>query len=510
MVLKTQNHWNQVGFGPHHGIALPLSALRSKNSCGIGEFYDLIPLIDWCKSLQFDCIQLLPLADTGDDPSPYNQLSSCALDPIYLSLKELPGADPKTFAQFNVLTNLPRVAISTVKQLKLQWLNRYFETVFSSVSQSQSYLHFIDTHSWATPYAVFKSLKTQYNGASWEYWPKEAKEYHQAIKLAQKETVQFHLFLQYLCYTQLKKVREYASAQHFFLKGDIPILLSPDSVDVWANPSLFNLELTAGAPPDYYNKLGQNWGFPLFNWEAMYEADFSWWKQRLLAASHLFHLYRIDHVVGLFRIWGIPKGKKAKEGHFIPENKSLWPIQGQKILEMMLKASPLLPIAEDLGTIPKEVYSILKALGICGTKVIRWERYWEKDKQYIPYALYEPFSMTTVSTHDADTLSGWWKNYPDEARIFAQFKGWTYQDKLTRDQLFSILRDSHQTPSYFHINLLQEYLALFPELVNPNPEEERINVPGVNLRANWTYRFKPFVEEISQHAELTKIMQQFL
>lgn len=509
--MKTEKHWEKIGLYPHHGVALPLSSLRTQKSCGIGEFFDLMLLIDWCKKIDFDCIQLWPLNDTGSDTSPYNALSSCALDPIYLSLHALEDVNAKELIEsFHSLTHLPRVAIQEVKQKKIKWLYTYFQKHFSKIRKTKKYSEFVEKHSWLLPYALFKTLKHLHNDQSWQDWPLDAREYHPKLVDGHQESIDFYTFLQYLSYSQLEEVKRYATSQNIFLKGDIPILLSPDSADVWSRPSLFDLTLSAGAPPDYYNKHGQKWGFPLINWEAMEKEDFAWWKERLQVSGLFFHLYRIDHVVGFFRIWGIPLGKKAKEGHFIPKDPHLWPLHGKKILEMLLKTSPLLPIAEDLGTIPKEVPILLKNLGICGTKVVRWQRDWEGDRSYLSYASYEPFSMTTVSTHDCDTLSGWWQNFPEEAQSFAFFKGWTYEKTLSLEQLFEILKDAHQTPSYFHINLLQEYLALFPELVHHSPEQERINIPGSQTPQNWTYRFKPFLEEIVLHEKLGKAMRTFV
>ncbi|MCC6128159.1 MAG: 4-alpha-glucanotransferase [Chlamydiae bacterium] len=504
--MKAEKHWQQVGLYPHHGVALSLSSLRSQKSSGIGEFYDLLPLINWIKSIGFDCIQLLPLNDTGADTSPYDALSSCALDPMYLSLHAL---DDKTSAEsFHALTNQPRTPIQEVKQQKIDWLYRYFQKNFKAIAQTPTYAAFLQNHSWLLPYALFKTYKRQFNHLSWKDWPSPFGEYNLKHLHASEESVQFYSFLQFLCYEQLSHVKNYASSQHVFLKGDIPILLSPDSADVWANRSLFALSLAAGSPPDYYNKDGQKWGFPLTNWESMRQTNFSWWKERLKTSGLFFHLYRIDHVVGFFRIWAIPPAKQAKEGHFIPEDPQLWAAHGEDILEMMLDTSNMLPIAEDLGTIPKEVPTILKHLGICGTKVIRWQRDWEhRQGAFIPYSNYEPFSMTTVSTHDCDTLSGWWQNFPDEAKAFADFKGWTHENKLSEKRLLEILQDAHRTPSYFHINLLQEYLALFPKLIHASPEQERINIPGTQSDQNWTYRFVPYLEEIINHKPLADVMR---
>ena len=142
-----------------------------------------------------------------------------------------------------------------------------------------------------------------------------------------------------------------------------------------------------------------------------------------MIASQYFHIYRVDHIVGFFRVWGVPKGHKATEGHYEPEDESLWIPQGEKFLRIMLESNPMLPIGEDLGTVPMEVRASLQKLGICGTKVIRWERYWDKkNKPYIPYDLYNGDSMTTVSTHDSETLAQWWNDLQEESKSFCDFK----------------------------------------------------------------------------------------
>ncbi len=171
-------------------------------------------------------------------------------------------------------------------------------------------------------------------------------------------------------------------------------------------------------------------------------------------------------------------------------------------MEMMLHAAPILPIGEDLGLVPPAVKECLYSLGICGTKVMRWERRWDQDGGFIPVEEYQPMTMTTVSTHDSDTLQLWWRHFPKEAKLFAQFKGWPYTPFLSTQYQELILRDSHHSGSLFHVNLLQEYLALIPELVSQNPHNERINIPGKVLDTNWTYRFKPSVEKIVQHIPL--------
>lgn len=511
--MNASKHWQSIEKKAHHGICVPLFSLRTKKSCGIGEFLDLIALIDGCKALRFDCIQLLPLNDTGEDPSPYNPLSSCALNPIYLSLKELP--DPQELAAdlalFEPLTQMPRVAYGQVKHQKLKWLFSYFLKHFSSHSQLPSYQQFIQQNkSWLTPYTAFKALKDEYGNKQWTDWPTTYRHFDPSWTTEFQTAIDFHTFLQFHCFQQMHQVRIHAEQKKVFLIGDMPILLSPDSADVWAHPELFQMDLAAGAPPDAYNAQGQKWGFPLFQWQAHRKTHFAWWKERLHALESFYHLYRIDHVVGFFRIWAIPKGKPATEGHFVPADPALWLSQGKELLSMMLTHCSLLPLAEDLGTIPKELYPLLKELQICGTKVLRWQRRWETDKSYLPYAEYEPFSLTSVSTADSSTLSGWWQEDTEEAMAFARFKHWDYTPELSFEERLELLRDAHHTPSYFHINLLQEYLALFPELIEGSASAERINVPGTFLPTNWTYRYVPYLEELFQHGPFQNAIHSIL
>ncbi len=302
-------------------------------------------------------------------------------------------------------------------------------------------------------------------------------------------------------------MRQEASKSHVFLMGDLPILINRDSADVWLYRSSFNLDLAAGAPPDAYAAEGQNWGFPTPNGEVMEQNGYVWWGQRLTVAGNFYQLYRLDHVVGLFRLWSIPVGLPSDQGRFVPEDQNLWIPRGEKLLRFILEHSPLLPIGEDLGTIPPQVRATLNELGICGTKVMRWERYWDHGGAFIPIEQYSPISMTTVSTHDSEILEEWWKRHPEDARRFAEFKQWKYRPMLDPASQQAILYDSHHTASLFHINLLQEYLTLLPGLHWNSGEDERINVPGTISPRNWTYRFLPNLEQMVAHQGLRDLFK---
>lgn len=513
--------WEQVDITHRHGINVPLFSLHSKQSCGIGEYTDLIPLISWVRSLGFDIIQLLPLNDPGNDSSPYSAISAFALNPIHIGLARLPYLMnyphlQKQISEMQQLNATQRVDYPRVNALKKQFLKEYFSLVGPRIIESEEYKNFVNQHPWLIGYALFKAIKIERNWQSWEEWEEELRDpvsnsisFHRLTKQWEPE-IAFHIFLQYLCFMQMKAAKSYADQQGIFLKGDIPILISRESADVWLNRRLFMTEFSAGSPPDMYSETGQNWGFPPYNWSELDKDNNSWWKQRLKTAGEFYHMYRLDHVVGFFRIWSIPRGKQGFEGYYIPGDESVWLSQGTRLMKMMLQFSPMLPIVEDLGNVPPIVRETLKNLGISGTKVMRWERYWDQDRSFIPYDRYISASMTTVSTHDSEPLQLWWKNNPDDAREFSEFMGWLYEEQLSSEHHRQILYASHHTTSIFHINLLQEYLFLIPGMTWSNLEDERINVPGVVSDRNWSYRLHPSIEQLIESDPLRQLMQNLI
>lgn len=512
--------WKPFSKSHFHGLNIPLFSLRSKNSSGIGEFYDLVPILDWMHEIGLTALQLLPLNDSAHDPSPYNAISSCALHPIFLSLHKLPHLDDfpdlkKQLGTFKPFLESQRVPYHEVASAKRKFLEAYYPRAYERIAKTVEYKTFIDTnHYWLDEFSLFKSLKEHFGETSWKDWPEDIrnpsnhkiKEYGHRFE-NQKN---YHAFVQFLCQKQLKDVHVYANNKGIVLKGDIPILISPDSADVWHNSYQFNMDYAAGACPDMYNAEGQYWGFPLFRWDVMREDDFSWWKRRLKFASELYDIYRIDHIIGFFRIWAIKHGDIPINGSFIPETDELVALQGKMILEMMLQTSRMLPIGEDLGVLPDIIYNSLRGLGIPGTKVLRWEKDRATNRNYTPFDKYLNASMSTVSTHDSETLQLWWEAYPEEARAYSTFCGWEYEPILSKERHVDILHQSHHTSSQFHINLLQEYFMPFPELCWEDPLDERINIPGFVLDRNWTYRFRPWVEEITTHQGLTDQMKSLI
>ncbi len=500
-----KKHWKKIGVTQHCGVNIFLPALRSKNTLSVGEFRDLIPMIDWCADLGLDIIQLLPINDSGLDKSPYNALSAFALNPAYLTLpkSDTPNQqailkDLKKFKKgkyFNYIKNY---------ELKHQYLKVHFDHLKSNNSEL---MKFIDETPWLIGYSYFKTLKVFRKWSSWQDWKEEPQKVMSLndVPVRHKKSVLFHCYVQYLCHQQMINVSSYAESHNIMIKGDIPILISPESADVWLNRELFHLHYSSGAPPDQYSQKGQYWGFPTYNWKEHEKNILKWWTDRLRYAENFYDLYRIDHVVGLFRMWSIPRGEHSLNGHFVPSTRKEWMTQGEKVLKHFLKSSLMLPIAEDLGLVPKEIKECIRKLGIPGTKVPRWEK--TTNGVFIDLQKYPSISMTTLSTHDSETFINWWQQYPEEAKFMAESLGWQYRMYLGKERNKTIIQLSHQSNSLFHINLLQDYFSLIPDFLWSGSRGERINIPGkVGIR-NWLYRYKPTVEKIVSNASLNKLIK---
>ncbi len=507
--------WNQIDTSPKHGVCVPLFSLHTQSSCGIGEFLDLIPMIDWCTDHGFQILQILPINDTGSCSSPYNSISSTALNPLHLSISALPYQDEVPFAETTLstlrkLSRLPRVNYEKVLSIKRNFFKEYFRVCKKKnlTSHADFYAFCEKENYWLHPYAIFCSIREHLNYLPINLWPATYTDlsYTAQHERTFSEDIEFYSYLQYLCFKQMKRVREHADEKGCLIKGDIPILISKDSCDVWFYRKYFSSSESVGAPPDFYNTEGQNWHLPIYNMKALQQDGYRWWQERLRYAENFYSLYRLDHVVGLFRFW---VWDASGRGRFEPDDPKDYLAQGQSILSHLLKASSMLPIGEDLGSIPRDVKHMLESLAICGTRIPRWERDWEGSGAYTPFDQYDPLSVTSISTHDSSTLALWWQESPQEAQAFAQFLGLPYTHSLSLHNHTEILKLSHKTSSIFHINLINDYLALCPDLISNDPLQERINLPGTISKNNWTYRIKPSIEQLSVHSKLNSLLEAF-
>ncbi len=283
------------------GVAVPLFSLRTENDFGIGEYADLPKLGDWCVTNGLKIIQILPINDTTahfdwGDSYPYNAISAFALNPIYLNLKQLGIKEDTAFKRTRTILNKEE-SVNYPKVLKAKW--KYFQTAFYQQWESQKdtadFQQFVkENEDWLHDYAQYCAERDN-NGT------------------------EIHLFLQYHCDKQLREAIKNLHDKGLLLKGDIPIGVNPSGVDVKSHPDLFNLDVQVGAPPDDFSAEGQNWGFPSYNWETMTKDGYAWWQRRLQVMARYFDAYRIDHILGFFRIWEIPKtAKSGLLGHFSP------------------------------------------------------------------------------------------------------------------------------------------------------------------------------------------------
>ncbi len=328
--FQTAQHWKGAG------ISIPLFSLRTEKSGGIGEYPDLIKLVDWAKQTGLKLIQLLPLNDTVAthtwvDSYPYKSISTLALNPDYININKIGVLDDenlllgfmKALTGFNAMET---VHYEDIHKIKGKFFKFIFEQQMEQILEDLSYQNFFNEHKeWLISYGAFCYLRDKYKTADFRLWPEYSSYNQRAVEeLSSPGTndyplIAIHYFIQYQAYKQLLEAVEYSRANRIVLKGDIPIGISPNSVDAWVNPELFNLDQQAGTPPDEFSDLGQNWGFPTYRWDKMAEDGYSWWIRRLKHMSLFFDAVRIDHIQGLFRIWEIPVDQiQGIMGHYYP------------------------------------------------------------------------------------------------------------------------------------------------------------------------------------------------
>lgn len=315
------------------GVAVPLFSLRSERSFGVGDLSDLKLLADWAAATAQSVIQILPINDTTDDGSwgdsyPYRANSIFALNPLYLDVREVGElGNKREQARFERLGQrlnaLAAVDYPRVAAAKHDYLRRLYKRKGSADLASPEFAAFFERNAaWLVPYAVFSVLRDRFstsNFAEWGEWEGYNAEKVATFASENSGEVGYWYFLQFHLDRQLRSVRDYAHSCGVILKGDIPIGIGRHSVDAWCSPELFNMNDSAGAPPDDFSVKGQNWGFPTYNWAKMAQDDYAWWRARFEKMADYFDAYRIDHILGFFRIWEIPlDAVSALLGHFSP------------------------------------------------------------------------------------------------------------------------------------------------------------------------------------------------
>ncbi len=318
------------------GVAIPVFSLKTKDSFGVGEFNDIKALVDWSETVGLKLIQILPINDTTathtwQDSYPYAAISAFALNPIYINLAQatetvnqylLKRLDEKQ-AELNAKD---AVDYEQVLNTKLAFLKKIFPLQSKKMFASEDYkTYFNNNKHWLVPYACFCYLRDEYKTANYNEWP-AYRHYNEkdiaeltSEKSAAYNDISFHYFIQYHLHLQLQEATVYAHSKGIVVKGDVAIGIFRNGADAWQHADLYNMNLQAGAPPDDFAVKGQNWGFPTYNWAKMKEDGFAWWKQRFEQMNYYFDAFRIDHILGFFRIWSIPMNAvEGIMGHFVP------------------------------------------------------------------------------------------------------------------------------------------------------------------------------------------------
>jgi 4-alpha-glucanotransferase len=532
------------------GVLVPIFALRRENDLGIGDLAALREFIDWTAEIGFKLVQLLPINEIGGDNSPYNAISATAIEPTTVTLapdspEELTRED---FEAVLADTDLPKlrtggIKYPQVKRLKRRLLERSFAN-FSSNPNDERRSMFTDfckhESAWLNDYVLFRALMEENNQSeAWDQWPAE----HRSVEKArawvgdlppEKQSMflrhqDFFRYVQWIAIQQWRALKSYAESRQVALMGDIPFGVSYYSADVFARPDEFALDWFGGAPPEPYfkddeftQKWGQNWGIPLYRWERMRANDLQWWRQRIDSVKQVFHVFRIDHVLGFYRIYAFPWRPKENKvflpldwnqmcartsghaPHFVPrddstpENCEANRREGEEYLRVVLnEAGMTRVVGEDLGTVPDYVRPNLRSLGIAGFKIPQWE---VRQERVIPGAEYERLSVATYATHDHKPLRALWEEafeHPtptsEQARYdlskIAHFAGFNPAvDRIDFNHEFypAIMRALFQCESWIVIVMITDLLG----------RRYRFNVPGTTINSNWARRMQRTIGQL--------------
>ncbi len=546
------------------GLLVPLFALRGRHDLGVGDTEALSEVIAWAAENNFHAVQILPVNETGGDHSPYNVLSAFALDPSTITthpswLPELTPTDYRLITNRYDLKSLRSGAVNydSVKALKRDLLEaawKRFSKEDGRCGRTKLFFRFLNKHvSWLSDYTLYRVLLEKNNSSeNLASWPAEQRTAALArtwlANLSHKEQEifeerrRFFAFVQWIAHSQWSSVANLAESLGVALIGDVPVGVSAGGADVFSSPEEFDSTRSCGAPPEKFFKSdpfteqwGQNWGFPLYRWEAMSRNNFSWWRLRLRVLRSVFHLLRVDHALGFFRIYSFPwpphrnaeftglsqEAAAAKTGGYLPgfidhdddtpEHRSHNEKHGEVLLGMLneeLGAHRL--IAEDLGETAPYVHPVMARMGLPGFKIPMWERNSLGSMQ--PGASYDRISVATYATHDHAPIKTQW----EEWLAGATQSGDEEESGGCRKILTELLKFSGHpeidplTPfdGAVHLALLEGLLSCnswiaIPMITDLFGITQRFNVPGAVGSANWTARIElPVLKWNSRHHNL--------
>jgi len=540
------------------GILEPVFAIRTEDDLGIGDTEGVRQMVDWCQRHNLSIFQTLPINEVSDDNSPYNALSSLAIEPstIALSPRQVPDLTEEQFRKIatqNVLKLVRQgdVNYGKVKGLKRKlleaafatFMQRHFNRDNQRATQFRAFLK--ENADWLSDYALFRMLMEENgNRAAWDLWPQEHQEPRRAqtwllsLPEGRREELMrkqlFFMYVQWLAFSQWQALKAYSESKRVYLMGDIPFGVGRYSADVWADRSFFDLEWSGGAPPEkvfkvdpFTEKWGQNWGIPNYRWDELRRHNYGWWRTRVGNIQKVFHLYRIDHVLGFFRIYSFPwmpdrnaeflplneNEAAAKTGGRLPgfkpnpddtpEHQAANQSQGEQILRVVLESSgETTVIAEDLGVVPYYVPQTLQSLGIPGFRIPNLFR--DPQGAFSDPRQYPRLSVAQPSTHDHPPISAGWaecwanidagkqvENNRRELRRVLEFVGLN-----DREPPREFTEEIHE--AYLRVVLSSSsWLTLF-QITDVFGWTARFNTPGSISGSNWSYRLLPTVAELDK------------
>jgi len=467
------------------GILLHPTSLNGPHGSGVlGS--EARAFIDFLREAGVHYWQTLPLGPTGFGDSPYQSFSAFAGNPYLIDFRPLQEYGLLTAEDTGALDPLPADHVDFGSLYRIKWplLRLAFERF---KEQKRTYLPnyglfeaYIKEHAeWLEPFTAFMALKDRFKGAFWGEWPAECQSLASARKSGfWKETAlarEAHAFYQYLFHGQWALLRDHARSAGVELIGDVPIFVSLDSADVWADPALFEMrvpgkpDFVAGVPPDYFSETGQLWGNPLFNWETMRIDDFAWWRKRLEANFRLFDVVRLDHFRGFYDYWRIPAGADdARAGKWAKGPRAAF----FKAVAQQLQSPRF--IAEDLGDIDKTVRGFRDQVHLPGMAILQFAFGGGSDNLYLPHNLTE-HAVVYPGSHDNNTTRGWYEEADEATRDHAR----RYLRVPGDDIAWDFIRCLYQSVSRLVILPMQDILDL--------PGTARMNVPGTS-QGNWQWR----------------------
>jgi len=434
--------------------------------------------VDFLANSGMSIWQMLPLGPTHEDLSPYQSQSVHAANPLLISLDKLVE---KGWLEAETPPKLETAAeIQRYRYQRLRAAHQGFKTKAKAVDH-KAYDKFVQTqHFWLEDFALFRALKTKYNGVSWTDWDEDIRDRKPSaltqIKKELHDDITQQYFEQFAFYSQWQALRDYARQKGVHLFGDIPIFVAHDSADVWAKPKNFLLDekgkptVVAGVPPDYFSKTGQLWGNPLYNWKYIQRNGFKWWVERLESAYHLFDLVRIDHFRGFAASWTIPaEAETAIDGEWVK-------VPGMSLFNKIKKVSKLAVVAEDLGVITDDVVALREKFNLPGMKILQFAFDGDPNNAYLPHN-HVPNCVVYTGTHDNDTTLGWFQDMPDDQKQFMR----TYLGSHLSHVPWFLIRAAMASTSQLAVIPMQDILGL--------DSEHRMNMPGTMADKNWRWRF---------------------